>query len=256
MSHHIKPLSVTSYLSGICQQLEPYFPNVCSACNSSLVNRTIKGCMCLRGTPTKRKCALTFSNLSTVVDDLVHSQNHDDLLFMAILLTEFFTLMRLGELYFPNDIKLWDWKKITKRSLVVITEDQYEFHLPSHKADYFFEGNHIIVKKQQYCDLNPLSIFYTYLTSHDSNPLSLPLWLTSKETIPTHHFFISHMHHYFNCDIASQSIRAGGATSLAEHGVPTSLIQLMGWWSSQAFLIYIRKNPVLIQALLFSSNHP
>ena len=28
MSHHIEPRSVSSYLSGICQQLEPYFDNV------------------------------------------------------------------------------------------------------------------------------------------------------------------------------------------------------------------------------------
>jgi hypothetical protein len=27
MSHHIDPKSVSSYLSGICQQLEPHFPN-------------------------------------------------------------------------------------------------------------------------------------------------------------------------------------------------------------------------------------
>ena len=58
MSHHIKPSSVTSYLSGICQQLEPYFPNVHSACNSSLVNRTIKGSMC------KGNCKLDLAKLA------------------------------------------------------------------------------------------------------------------------------------------------------------------------------------------------
>ena len=200
--------------------------------------------MHFRGIPTKRKCALTFSNLSMVVDNLAHSQNHDDLLFMAMLLTGFFTLMQLDELCFSNDIKLWNWKKITKRSSVIITKDQYKFHLSSHKANCFFEGNYIIVKKQQYCDLNPLSIFCTYLTPHNSKfPLSLPLWLTSKGTIPTHHFFISCMHHYFDHDIAGQSMRVGGTTSLAEHSVPPSLIQLMGQWSSQAFLIYIKKTP-------------
>jgi len=51
-------------------------------------------------------------------------------------------------------------------------------------------------------------------------------------------------------------MRAGGATSLAEHGVPPSIIQLLGRWSSQAFLIYIRKSPALIQAMLFSDRRP
>jgi hypothetical protein len=47
-------------------------------------------------------------------------------------------------------------------------------------------------------------------------------------------------------------MRAGGATSLAEHGISPSLIQAMGRWSSDAFLVYIRKNPALIQALLYA----
>jgi hypothetical protein len=38
MSHHIKPSSVNNYLSGICQQLKPYFPNVRSSRHSTLIN--------------------------------------------------------------------------------------------------------------------------------------------------------------------------------------------------------------------------
>ena len=45
MSHHIDPKSVSSYLSGICQQLEPYFPNVRPSRHSPLVDRTLKGCL-------------------------------------------------------------------------------------------------------------------------------------------------------------------------------------------------------------------
>jgi hypothetical protein len=123
MSHHIKPSSVTSYLSGICQQLKLYFPNIRSAHNSSLIDKTIKGCMQLKGTPTKRKQALTFSDLTKVITDLSQSQKLDDLLFMAMLLTGFFALMWLGELCFPNDVKLRNWKKISKRSSIVISND-------------------------------------------------------------------------------------------------------------------------------------
>jgi hypothetical protein len=55
MLHHIKPNSVDTYLSGICQQLKPYFPNICKARKSRLVHRTLQGCKRLRGTPTLRK---------------------------------------------------------------------------------------------------------------------------------------------------------------------------------------------------------
>ena len=165
--------------------------------------------------------------------------------------------MQVGKLCFPNEAKLRNWKKITKCSSVRLFDNQYEFLLPSHKADHFFEGNHIIVKNQHFCNLSPVLIFHRYIASHNSLfPLSSPLWLTSTGNVPTHDFFIARLHHYFKRDVGSQSMRADGATSLAEHGVPPSLMQLMGHWSSQAFLIYIQKNPVLIQALLYSSHTP
>lgn len=240
MSHHIEPRSVSTYLSGICQQLEPYFPDVRSARRSPLVERTMKGCLRLRSKATKRKRALTIADLSKVITDLENSSNHDDLLFMAMLLTGFFALMRLGELTFPNDKNLRNWKKISKRSFVFLTDEQYKFHLPSHKADRFFEGNRIIVKKKQYCNLNPLAVFQNYLTSRDRLfPVSSPLWLMANGAVPTRHFFISRLRQYFDHDVAGQSMRAGGATSLAENGVPPSLIQLIGRWTSDAFFIYI-----------------
>lgn len=55
----------------------------------------------------------------------------------------------------------------------------------------------------------------------------------------------------FPKDIRGQSMRAGGATSLAEAGVAPPVIQAIGWWASNSFQIYIRKNPILLQALLF-----
>jgi hypothetical protein len=171
-----------------------------------------------------------------------------------MLLTGFFALLHLGEMTFPVDKRLQNWRKVTKRSSVSITSSQYEFHLPSHKADRFFEGNHIIVRNDQFLQIKPLTHFKTYLTNRDRLfPLSSPLWLTSSGAIPNRNFFISRLHHFFHKNIGGQSMRAGGATSFAEHGVSPSLIQLMGRWSSEAFLVYIQKNLVLIQALLYAN---
>ena len=108
MYHHIKPTSVTTHLSGICQQLEPYFPQVCSARNSALVHHTLQGCRCLSATPTTRKRALTLGDLETVVNTLTDSPDYDDQLFLAQLLTGFFALFRLGEMTYPDDPDLCD----------------------------------------------------------------------------------------------------------------------------------------------------
>ena len=91
-----------------------------------------------------------------------------------------------------------------------------------------------------------------YLTARDNKfPFSSPLWLTSTGVVPTRSFFIKRLQHFFTSDTAGQLLRVGGATSLTKNGVPPSIIQAIGRWASDAFKIYIRKKPVLIQALLF-----
>ncbi|KAF8809076.1 hypothetical protein BYT27DRAFT_7232446 [Phlegmacium glaucopus] len=139
---------------------------------------------------------------------------------------------------------------------VYIGYSHYEFNLPSHKADHFFEGNKIIVKQPPFSQINTLSYFKCYITNRDSLfPLSSPLWLMSDGSVPNHQFFISRLHSFFSRNIGGYSMRAGRATSLAKHGVPPSIIQPMGRWSSDTFIIYIRRNPVHIQALLYSQQH-
>jgi len=254
MSHHIKPSSVDTYLSGICQQLEPYFPNVRETRKSILVHRTLEGCKRLRGSPTSRKRALTIEDLRCVTTKYSENPSHDDLLFTSMLLTGFFGLMRLGELTIPDDTSLIIPRKVTSRSSLSITDSDYRFFLPSHKADKFFEGNTIIIRKNP-SDVNPLHFFKQYLTSRDTLfPLSSELWLTMDGSCPSRSFFITCLRNFFSTDIGGQSMRAGGATLLAENGVAPHLIQATGRWASAAFQIYIRKNPTLLQALLYSAD--
>lgn len=220
MCHHIKPTSVDSYLSGICQQLEPYFPDVRTNRRSALVMRTLQGCMRLRNTPMTRKRALTLDDLGVVILHYQHSLDLDNRLFVAMLLTGFFALLRLGELAFPDNKSLQNWRKVTRRASVQVTDDFYSFLLPAHKADQFFEGNRIIVRAQQF-QHNPLQHFLAYLHLRDAAfPLASPLWLTKAGTVPTHAFFINRLHCHFANNISGHSMRAGGATSLAENGTP------------------------------------
>lgn len=185
MCHHIKPDSVGTYLSGICHQLEPYFPDIRSSRNSALVHRTLQGCKRMRAVPTSRKRALTIEDLETVVDKLSSSTDYDDILFLAQLLTGFFALLRLGEMTYPDDPELRDPRKLTKRSTVQTNDDFYKFFLPGHKADRFYEGNTIIVRKNPN-KFDPHKRFLTYLRARDAKfPFSSPLWLTSQGTVPT-----------------------------------------------------------------------
>jgi hypothetical protein len=165
-----------------------------------------------------------------------------------MLVMGFFGLLRLGEMAFPNDLSLQNWKKVTRRNTLKLLPDHYEFLLPGHKADRFFEGNKIVIPAQRF-GLEPLRLFTRYLTSRDNiHPVASPLWLTESGDIPTRSFFVSRLRLFFSRDVAGQSMRAGGATALAEHGFSPYVIQASGRWASEAFLVYIRKNPTLLQA--------
>ena len=250
LSSHIKPDSVNSYLSGICRQLEPFYPDVRRNRNSLLVSRTMTGCMRRFGTPVNRKTPLSHANLLFIIDSTASNPSYDDLLFVAIILVGFHALMRLGELVFPDKKKLRNYRKIILRHSVSILPHLLSFFLPYHKADRFFEGNTIVIQKNN-TPTDPYRPFLTYLSSRDARfPLHPKLWITSRGTVPTRHWFMSRLRKFFPNDIAGQSIRSGGATSLAEAGADLTTIQAAGRWSSDAFKVYIRKNPVVLHAVL------
>ncbi|KAF8808053.1 hypothetical protein BYT27DRAFT_7223801 [Phlegmacium glaucopus] len=125
MSHYIKPLSVRSYLSGICSQLEPFFPDV----------------------RTHRRHWL----LALLSQCLSLSPSYDNLLFLTLTLTGFHGLLRL------------DYRKVILRNNTTFNSTSFQFLLPGHKADRFFEGSQVIIQKTTLHD-DPLSPFLSYLS--------------------------------------------------------------------------------------------
>ena len=167
------------------------------------------------------------------------------------MFTGFHALLRLGELVFPDKRRLRNYKKIALRHTVSVTPTHYSFFLPSHKADPFFEGNTILIQKNN-TSTSPYQPFLSYLGSRDRLfPIHPELWLTSSGRVPIRHWFIKRLRSFFPKEIAGQSLRSGGATSLAEAGADLATIQAAGRWASKAFTIYIRKNPVLLHAVIF-----
>ncbi|KAL1698101.1 hypothetical protein EV121DRAFT_177908, partial [Schizophyllum commune] len=226
MSHHVKPKTVDAYLSGVCNQLEPVFPNVREIRKSRIVARTLAGCKKLYSSEEHRKRALTRTELRALHPAYSSSTSHDDSLFWAILLTGFHALMRLGELVSPDREALRDYRKIVRRSSVHITPSSFDFYLPGHKADRLFEGNRVLLERVDALD-DPYTAFTRYLKSRDSLfPYHAELWLRADGTVPTRGWFMRRLRHHFpTSDVAGHSLRSGGATAMAEAGVPLHLIQ-------------------------------
>ncbi|KIY52917.1 hypothetical protein FISHEDRAFT_34140 [Fistulina hepatica ATCC 64428] len=141
MSHHIKPSSVNSYLSGICAQLEPFFPTIRQARTTTVVRRTLQGCLKLYSSPTQRKRPLHRSEILHIASYFTAASTFDEHLWWSLLLTAFYGLLRLGELVLPDNTQLRDDRKLIRRLSVSLQPTAFTFHLPTHKADRFFEGN-------------------------------------------------------------------------------------------------------------------
>ncbi|KZV68882.1 hypothetical protein PENSPDRAFT_581799 [Peniophora sp. CONT] len=137
--HYIQPKSVEFYLSGICNQLEMYHPDVRTLRRHPLVTRTLAGCKKQFSKPTQRKAALTVTDLESAAAQL--SNSYDDRLFLAMLYTGFFGLHRLAELTDHDKPAFRSHRKTIMRSSVCIENDVYVYLLPGHKADRFYEGN-------------------------------------------------------------------------------------------------------------------
>ena len=200
--------------------------------------------------PVERKDPLTIGDLRFVEDKFRHSRDHDDFLFVTLLFTGFHGLNRLGEFTFPNDPSIRDWRKVIRRSSLILRPHEYTFQLPAHKADRFFEGNKVVVCAFPSSGLpfDPFPSFLRYLHSRDS------LFPASSLTgdIPTRSFFMSRFHSVFSKSYGGASMRAGGATHLAKNRTPPECIRTIGRWTSDAWEVYIRVHPTVLQALLHS----
>ncbi|KIJ43642.1 hypothetical protein M422DRAFT_169609 [Sphaerobolus stellatus SS14] len=189
MAHHIKPSSVGCYLSGICNSLEPYYPDVRVARSAPIVRRTLAGMKKLRGSqPTHRKRALERDDLLMIISHLPSSPSHDELLFAAMLFTGFHGLLRLGELTIPDAVAKRTARKLTLRHTLTFEGNaRFSFTLPFHKADRFYAGNMVMIQAVPHSPLDPLFHVRRYILSRDhSFPLLPALWLTSIGRPPSY----------------------------------------------------------------------
>jgi hypothetical protein len=81
----------------------------------------------------------------------------NDLLFISILLTGFFGLLRLGELTLSDDPLLINLSKTILREALRMTSTTCQFFLPANKTDPFFKGNRVVIRStSDELDLRPL----------------------------------------------------------------------------------------------------
>jgi hypothetical protein len=70
--------------------------------------------------------------------------------------------MCLGELVWPDHRVHQDYRKIIMHNSVHINQSSFQFYLPGHKADWFFDGNEVIMHVTTCAD-DLLSSFSSYI---------------------------------------------------------------------------------------------
>ncbi|KZV86173.1 hypothetical protein EXIGLDRAFT_596596, partial [Exidia glandulosa HHB12029] len=138
-SHFISTRSVKSYLSGVCNALEPIFPSVREARASPLVKNTIAGRLKMSQTPVSRKSPLSADDIAKMIAKYGNG-SHDDILFACLLAIGFNGLHRLGELVWPDSKALQTSRKCITFASLTCAQDHVEYDLPGHKGNRFFEG--------------------------------------------------------------------------------------------------------------------
>jgi len=99
-------------------------------------------------------------------------------------------------------------------------------------------------------DLDPYAHFLCYVAIHDQRfPFHTQLFLTSRGSIPTLHWFLQRLHVYPLPSYSGQSMWAGGATWLASIGTPPNVIQALGRWSLDTWRRYICQHPLILHHL-------
>ncbi|KAF8982156.1 hypothetical protein BDQ17DRAFT_1179653, partial [Cyathus striatus] len=222
--------TLTMYLSGIVKLLTLYYPNATQAHNSDLVWNTLCGCHYHHFSKPNCKPPLPLTMLAFICHLVYLSADYDQLLCLAILVTGFYGLLCLGELIIPDDPKLLDYRKYPPRhSVILLTNNVFQFTLPTHKVDQTFDGDIIIIQHLFSHGPDPSLIFRHYLRSRDESfPFHCLLWLRSNSHPPTHAFLLSFLHWFAGPSYSGHSLHSGGATALAEHGISPLSIQQIG----------------------------
>lgn len=251
LSHHIEPRSVDTYLSGIANKLEFMFPEVRAARRSPLVTRTLQGCKRRLSKPIRQKVPIGEHDITRIIEAVGFLPDYDNTLFIAMLITGFKSLQRLGELAWPDSVKLQSYRKVSLRHTLTRTADTISYVLPYQKNDSLGTGHKILLCRSHEPHVDPVEHVERYLTARDRKHLHHPaLWVTSAGTVPTRGWFLNKLHDFGSQEFSGHSLRAGGATALATAGMSGDLIRAAGRWSSDEFNKYIRQHPFLLHALM------
>lgn len=242
--------SIKGYLSAVRHlQISQGHPDPSIATMPKLegVIKGIKSTQAKSGTPKKNRLPITPAILNSIrLQWQGEGPSQDQVMLWAAATLCFFGFLRSGEITVPSDAAFDPSCHLTFQDISVdqVTDPQLlRVHLKSSKTDPFRKGVDVFVGRTSN-ELCPVAAMLAYLAIRTSKPgflfqfadgrlLTKPRLVDELRKVLTAAGFNAK-------DYSGHSFRIGAATTAGACGLNDSTIQMLGRWSSSAYMLYIK----------------
>lgn len=209
----------------------------------------------LKAEPPKQKLPVTIDILNRLRS--IVSSDYNGVMFLAAMCLGFYGCLRCAEFTVVNS---FNSKIHLCRNDVafILLHDSYimRVHIKCSKTDHLNVGFNVYIPCTcphacSYCSMQTYLAISNFVTPTKDTPLfqhKSGEVLKKRVFVQTLHSLLSQLgidtQHY-----SGHSLRSGCATSAAAAGLADWEIQMMGRWSSQAYLRYIRLHPTYVASL-------
>ena len=244
----LSPPTVTSYLSAVRSlHVDLGLPD--PMLGSHRLHRLVRGVR-RQGPPSQRVSRLPVTNrLMVVLGQSLAMPSFNHRMFWAACCAAFFGFLRVGEFTCPG---VFDPPCHLSRSDISLdSAGCFLLHLKRSKSDPFARGC-VVLLAPSGSWICPVSALANYLELRGSSPG--PLFVCDDGRPLTPGLVNKWLRAILSSagvvgNYSSHSFRIGAATSAALAGVPDHLIKVLGRWSSDAYLTYIRTPPEQLMAV-------
>ena len=239
----IQHSSIKVYLSAVRSlHIEQGFPDPLLNCLQ--LQRVLRGVKLSQGSPAAQRLPITDS-LLLVIHRAFDLKFSDHCAFWAACMLGYFGFLRAAEFAVPN---LASFSSAIHLSVADITVDSHQsptclrVRIKASKTDPSRQGCHIHIGLGR-APLCAVQALLTYLSVRGNVPG--PLFLLANGQPLSRAILTDWLRQIFSTagiegNFSSHSFRIGAATVAACNGIPDHLIQALGRWTSNAYLLYIR----------------
>lgn len=239
VANRLKYSSIKTYLAGIQfhSTIRGFQQHISGMRQLYYVLRGIRRVQALNaGRPAKKP--ITFLHLAILFDVVsVQYSRHDAAMLHSAMSLAFFGMMRVSE-YTSSHAQTFAPEHTLLVEDVCLIDSTLHISLKTSKTDPFRVGS-VVRLVQTSCRFCPVLAFRTF--SYFRGSRLGPLFMYENGSFLTRCKLSAMLQRFFPAaNINTHSFRIGGASAASSAGIPDSSIRILGRWSSDAFLRYLR----------------